>query len=511
MNKTLISSKFISHLFKFLSLFFSILFFLGTSGCYTRTESLEVLEVPNTAIQEAVDGASEDPLFEMTEWIPENWWEIFNDEQLNDFIETTIINNPTLQAARVRILSAQTTADKVRSALYPTLTWNADVQREKLSKTGIFPISGTGSTSSSAPIPTAPVIPVIPIYFTQYETALNILYDFDLWCKNRNTLRAAIGEVQSSMADEAFTRLSLSIALAEVYFQLQTDYQRLIFARGMLKNREQYFDLVQKRIQYNLDDNLIFYAAFNNLISARQAVLVIEANIAVGENQLRAYLAGDFQEEICDINIEQKPLPKVPLPEALPLHLICHRPDLISQLWLIQSAGYKINVAIAGFYPDINLMAFGGLQTIHLKEWFQARSSYGDIQLATSLPIFTGGLLEANLRGSEINYDLAILEYNQLVIDAVKEVLDGIVVLRNNNQQLEQFRSETQQQEEIFRITDLRMKHNIGSALDYLNAEQQTLVIRDQEVSALGNTFHSILELVKALGGGYDACNDDCN
>lgn len=490
---------------------FSLFFFiLLLTGCYTRHKSKELKELPNAILQKAVDESSQDPLFEIIEWIPENWWVIFNDEQLNDFIELTLINNPTLQSARTRILLAETTAEKVRSALYPTFTWNADLQREKLSKTGVLPVSGTGEVSSSSPLPVAPVIPgVIPIYFTQYETALNILYDFDVWNKNRNILKAALGEVQSAVADEAFTRLSLSIALAEVYFQLQTDYEQLRIAQKIKENRERYYNLVEKRVQYNLDDNLIYYAALNNLISAKQSLLVIEANIAVGENQLRAYLAEDFQENICHIKIDQNPLPKVPLPEALPLHLISHRPDMISKLWLIDSAKYKIDIAIAGFYPDINLMAFAGFQTIHPQKWFQARSTYGDIKLATSLPIFTGGLLEANLRSSEVDYDLAILEYNQLIIDVVKQVLDGIVVLKNNNKQLEQFRSEVEQQREIFRLTDLRMKHNIGSVLDYLNSENEVLIIKQQEVRALGNTLHSILELIKALGGGYDVCNNE--
>ena len=381
------------------------------------------------------------------------------------------------------------------------------MSREKLSKTGVLPISGTGAISSSSPIPQAPIVPgIIPVYFTQYETALNILYDFDLWNKNRNTLKAACGEVQSAIADAAFVQLSLSIALAEVYFRLQADYEQLRILREIHENREEYFELVQMRVQYNLDDNLIFYAALNNLIAAKQAVLVAEANIAVGENQLRAYLAGDFQEEICDMHIDEIPLPKVPLPELLPLNLISHRPDIISQLWLIQSACFKIQVAVAGFYPDLNLMAFGGFQTIHFPKWFEARSTYGDIKLATGLPIFTGGLLQANLRSSEVDYDLEILTYNQLIIDAVKQVLDGIVILKNNNKQLELFRFEAAQQYELFRLTKLRMEHNIGSNLDYLNSEHEFLMIKRQEVIALGNTLRSILELIKALGGGYDAC-----
>jgi len=481
-----------------------LLLFTVFTGCYTRQASEDFKELPAVVLQKEVDESNNDPLFEMTEWIPENWWVIFDDEQLNGFIETTLVNNPTLQSAKTKILLALTTADKVRSALYPTITWNADLQREKLSETGVLPVSGTGSVSSSALLPQAPVAPGIPVYFTQYETALNILYDFDLWGKNRNTLRAALGEVQSAIADEAFTRLSLSLAVAEVYFQLQADYEQLRILREIHENREQYFELVKKRVQYNLDDNLIFYAALNNLIAAKQALLVTEANIAVGENQLRAYLAGDFQEEICDIHIDQKTLPKVPLPVALPLHLISHRPDIISKLWLIESACYKIKVAIAGYYPDINLMAFGGFQTIHIQKWFEAKSTYGDIQLATSLPIFTGGLLTANLRSSEVNYDLQVLDYNQLIIDAVKQVLNGIVVLKNNNNQLELFKHEAKDQQEIFRLTNLRIEHNIGSNLDYLNSENEFLLIKQQEVIALKNTLQSILELIKALGGGYD-------
>jgi NodT family efflux transporter outer membrane factor (OMF) lipoprotein len=493
------------HLPKVRSAFYLFLLLTASTGCYTRQDGEPFKELPVAALQQAVDESNDDSLFEVVDWIPENWWEIFDDPQLNEFIETTLINNPTLQSAKTKILLAITTADKVRSALYPTISWNADVQREKLSKTGVLPVSGTGAISSSSAIPQAPINPaVIPVYFTQYETALNILYDFDLWGKNRNTFKAALGEVQSAIADEAFTRLSLSIAVAEVYFLLQADYEQLRLLQQIHTNREHYFELVKKRVQYNLDDNLIFYAALNNLIAANQALLVTEANVAVGENQLRAYLAGDFQEEICDVHIDQRPLPKVPLPEALPLHLISHRPDIISKLWLIESTCYKIEVAVAGFYPDVNLMAFGGFQTIHLQKWFQAQSTYGDIQLATSLPIFTGGLLTANLRASEVNYDLEVLDYNQLIIDAVKQVLNGIVVLKNNNEQLKQFRLEAEDQQEIFRLTNLRIEHNIGSNLDYLNSENEFLLIKQQEVIALRNTLHSILELIKALGGGYD-------
>jgi multidrug efflux system outer membrane protein len=146
------------------------------------------------------------------------------------------------------------------------------------------------------------------------------------------------------------------------------------------------------------------------------------------------------------------------------------------------------------------------VQTIHWQKLLQGRSAYWDMQLATSLPIFTGGLLEANLWGAEVDYNTAICKYNQLVLDAVKEVLNGVAILQNKHRQYDEFKSEVQQQEKIVHITQLRVEHNLASNLEYLNSQQETLVIRNKEMTALGEMVIAMLELIKALGGGYGAC-----
>lgn len=443
--------------------------------------------------------------------IPQNWWTLFDDPQLWGVIEVALANNPSLQAAHARIYSAQYNADKARSVLYPTLTFAGDVLREKLSKTGLAGVAG-GQTSGVTPVGQPPgMFPAppgtIPFYFTQYETSINVLFDFDIWQKNRNRWRAALGEMRAQMADEAFRRLALSIAVAEVYFRLQVNFKRLEIARNQVDVLTKYADLVQKRVNSNLENDLTLRTAQRNMSLAKQSALQIEGDIAISVDQLKAYTALNFEDQFYETAIAEQPLPKIPFPDALPLHLIAHRPDIVAQLWLIYSAGKRIEVAEAGFYPDVNLTGLIGFQTLFFPKWFEARSAYGDVDPAFTLPIFDGGLLLANLRDSEVDYDLAIFEYNQLVLNAARDVLDGLVVLTNTRQQLEQFSDVVGEQTDISELTKQRVKYHLDSELNYLQSEQQLYIARDQEMAAIGSTLQAALALIKALGGGYDACN----
>ena len=338
---------------------------------------------------------------------------------------------------------------------------------------------------------------------------LELTYDFDIWGKNRNTWKAALGQVQANLADAAFTQLRISISVAQAYYQLQIDYQRQEIAQALVTNRQKYVELVERRIKANLDSDITLRTAQTNFSAAQQGLLQIQGDIAVREHLLRSYLAGTFEEGIDALNIEQMALPRVPLPYDLPINLLAHRPDITAQLWLIESAGRQIEVAKAGFYPDFNMIALLGLQTIHLHKFFWAQSTYYDVDPAFSLPIFDGGRLRANLRSSEVDYNLAILQYNQLILDATREVLDGIVVLSNTNQQLEKFKEETAYQADLLHLTELRVAHNLDSDLESLTREGNLLTARDQEMVAYGQTLQAVLSLVKALGGGYKACNGE--
>lgn len=499
-----------------------VLLLLSITSCNSSPRALPI-EPPNDVMESVIQEASSDPLFEANVPIPTNWWTLFNDEQLSQFIQTTLEKNPTLKQAQTKILLAQASADQIRATLYPNIYWGGDVSRQKLSKTGLgFPPGSSSSTTAATSsagfspvlpkpipgtIPLSPNPPSIPVYFTQWETELSFYYDFDIWSKNRNTLRAAIGEVYSNIADEAFSRLQLSISVAQVYYQLQIDYKRQEIAKALVENQNRYLELVQKRLELNLAAQQPVYNTQLSVTTAKQSLLQIQGDIAVREYQLKAYLAGSFDEDINNIEVDEQPLPRVPLPQDIPLHLIAHRPDITAQLWLIESAGKRIDVARAGFYPDFNLTGLVGFQSLRLHELFQARSTYFNVDPAFSLPIFDGGRLIANLHSSEVNYDLAIYQYNNLVLNAAREVLEGIAVLRNSELQLNELKKNLEYQQELFTLTRQLIENNLNSDLDYLVSQQSVLIAQDQEIITLGNMIQALLSLIKALGGGYeDGC-----
>lgn len=473
------------------------------SGC-NDCRFAEPIALPENALEREIQGLINEPPFELGDKIREDWWTLFEDEQLSCFIEKAFVNNPTLQSARRNILAATYNSNRLRSALFPNITWGADVSRQKLSETGIIPFN-TNPIQGMAPIAVAAGQNGVPVYFTQYETEFILNYDFDIWGKNRSLWQAALSEVQARAADEAFSRLRLGISIAKAYFQIQVDYKRLRIAREIVRNREEYLDYVVRRRQNNIADRITVNLAETNLATATHALIKIENDLAVNEYRLKAYLAGDFEEQIEEIALLDKPLPKVPIPVNLPLHLVAYRPEIMAQLWLIESAGHQIDSARAGFYPDFNIMALYGFQTIHFQKFFQwPKSSYFNVDPAFNLPVFDGGKLLANLRGSEVNYDLAILRYNELLLEAVRNVLETLALLKNTNRQFEEFQKRSSLLEKNYELTSLKVQHNLSSKLDSLTSEEEALNALNDELLMLGNTLQALLSMIQALGGGFE-------
>jgi NodT family efflux transporter outer membrane factor (OMF) lipoprotein len=468
-------------------------------------ERARVIEQPAQAIEEAIDLVKGNEAIDFGMPLLTSWWELFDDPQLNQCILTALANNPSIDKSRVSIASARFYADKVRANLYPNLSWGADVSRQKLSETGLIPFNQNDERFPVAPAAEAITAGRnnIPVYFTQYETEAILSYEFDIWGKNRQALKAAIGAVQAARADDIFTRLELAIGVATVYFQLQINYQQLEIAQSLVENNTHYLELIEKRRAHNLSNNLAVNIQKINLSGVQQQLLQIEGEIAVNEYRLKALLAQSFEETI---QIARISLPKIPLPKDISTNLIARRPDIIAKLWLIESAGKQIDVAKAGFYPNFNLGAVFGYQTLHLNKLFRWPSSFYNVDPAVNLPIFDGGLLTANLHSSEVTYDLAIYEYNRLVINAVEEVLKGLAILTNSHKQLLEYKRQAIQQSESYELTRLKVAHNINSELDSLLAEQLMLTAFNAEMIAFGHTVEASLALIKALGGGYETC-----
>ena len=484
--------------------YFPILFLsLILSSCIPSHCRQEAKEMPQEALEKAADKTFDEYSVEP---MPCQWWEFFHDAQLNNLVEQALCQNPTFQTSQKRILGAIAKAMETRSILYPSLNWQADVQRIKLSKTGVFPPSVTIPGTGISP---APVIPgLIPFSFTQYETFFSFSFDLDLWGKNRNTYAARLNEIQARAADASFAKLILSAGVVEAYLQLQIDYERKQLAKELYQNRQDYAHLTSQRIENNLESQ-IFGNTIDLQISQTKGNLIdIESLEHMHTIALQALVSGDFQETIAPLHISKNPLPKLPYPCNLPLHLLARRPDIQASLWTVEASNHLVQVAKAGFYPDVNLLGFFGFQTLDFSKFFQWASSYGDAEAAVTLPIFDAGRIRSHLQDAYIDQDIAILHYNELVVQAVKEVLEALTLLATNKEKLSQYQNEAGLQEEIYRLTYLKAQNHLESELNALDAKKNALVAADLALVAYGNVLQQIVQLIKALGGDYESSSE---
>ena len=121
----------------------------------------------------------------------------------------------------------------------------------------------------------------------------------------------------------------------------------------------------------------------------------------------------------------------VELPKYLPANLLAHRPDLHAAKYRAEAAAHRINVAKARFYPDINLMSLFSYQNVGLQQIFNRDNQNNAIMAAVDLPIFDAGLRRAQLRQHYAEYDLAVNDYNQTLLNAIREVADQLTILKN--------------------------------------------------------------------------------
>lgn len=453
-------------------------------------------EMPECALEQVREEASLDSTFEEGPLAPD-WWSLFGDSQLSGLIEFACLCNPTLKGAYEAVLFSFAEVERTRAALFPNLFWAGDVSRQKLSETGIIPFGNAQF----------PFVSAIPVYFTLYESSLNLTYTFDIWHKQLNTVRAALNRVQARAAECAFAHLMLSTSIATTYFELQAHYENHALLKQLVHNHSMVLEKVRRKVGADLSGLFDVHAAEARLDAAKERLVQSEGTIALLEASLHAYLAGDFQEPICPIKVAGAPLPKVPLPKELPLHLLTHRPDILAQLWLIESAGHVIEVARAGFYPDFNIMSLIGFQTIHFKDLVEWPSLYFNVDPAFNLPLFDGGVRLANLRGSEVNYNQAIFTYNEIILQAVQEVVSGFATFQSAHAQQLLMEKRMRAQRENLELMDLRVRANLSSDLDYLASEESWLLARSDWVLSHGATLGALVSVIKALGGGY-ACDE---
>ncbi|HXR57418.1 MAG TPA: efflux transporter outer membrane subunit [Casimicrobiaceae bacterium] len=419
-------------------------------------------------------------------WPSTDWWKAFGDPQLDRLIDEALADSPTLAVAAARMRKALALAQQSQSALSPRLDASASTTRERFPEHGLIPPPFGGTTQ------------------TLSDLQLSLSWEIDFWGKNRSAYEAALGAARAAEVDAYAARLALSTNIAQAYVQLQRAYLQLDVAQQTLASRERIAALTRDRNAAGIDSRLEVKQAEAALPATREDIAALEERIALARNAIAALMGAGPDRGLAISRPTATALAHVSLPSSVPAELIGHRPDIVAQRWRVEAASKDIGSQKAAFYPNVNLLAFVGLQSLGSANLLSAASRTLGVAPAVTLPIFDAGRLRAELAGKDADYDVAVGQYNQALANAMREVVDQLVSFRSLDEQRAQQRIAATTTREAYDLALLRYREGLGNYLQVLSAEQPMLAQQGLDADLRARALELSINLVRALGGGYE-------
>ncbi|HLW24286.1 MAG TPA: efflux transporter outer membrane subunit [Steroidobacteraceae bacterium] len=416
----------------------------------------------------------------------QDWWSTFEDPQLDRLIRTGLKESPSLAQARARIAQALSQTQVAQAGLGPSATLSASALYQRAPQNYLIPPPYAGHT------------------FWMGQAGASLGWDLDFWGRQADAVHSAQALTEASRMDLESARLLLAGAITQAYIEVYREEALADIARRSEAQRENIVSITRRRVAAGLDTQLELRQAEGELPQARVAREQSQAAAVLAVHELAA-LTGQGAASYDTIqppalNVEAA----LPVPQALPINLLARRPDVLSARLQVEASDAQRQAAKAAFYPSVSLRALAGIGALgmhNLVEWSARGYGAGPF---ISLPLFDGGRLRAQYRGSEAQLDEAVERYNDTVLHAVQQAADQITQIDAlGREQIEQ-RKTLEATEAAYRLAEERYRAGLASYLSVLNAETQVLTARQSMVNILASQALARVTLLLAVGGSFD-------
>ena len=422
------------------------------------------------------------------EWPSDRWWTAYADPQLSGLIEEGLAGSPDLAKAQARVRRAEAYAEMTGSTLGPHIAAVASVAEAKQSYNNGVPKAfvphGWNDTG---------------------QAGVGLDWQLDFFGKNRALLAAATSEADAARADAASARLTLSTAIAGAYADLTQLYADRDAAEAALRVRTDSESLITARCQQGLETLAAQERAHSARASAEAELAALDEALGLTRNRLAALMGHGPDRGLSIARPTPSAIRAFGLPQNLQADLIGRRPDVVAARLTAEAARKRIKAAKADFYPNINLTAFIGLQSLGLDMLTKSGSAVGSVGPAISLPIFDSGRLQGAYRGARADYDAAVATYDQTLTHALQEVADSAVSARALDARLSKSREALGASKTAYGLARQRYARGLGTYLDVLTAEDALISNRRTVADLETRAFTLDVGLVRALGGGFHA------
>lgn len=452
-------------------------------GACSLAPQLKMPEVPAAdAYKEAAPWTVAAPADTLTR---DAWWALYHDDDLNAMEKLLVANSPDLAAAFARYQQAKALADQTRSNLFPTVTANSSVIRNRQSEMAPLRVLGPNS----------------PNDYSANLLDAQVSYEFDLWGRVRNLVAAGKANERAAQADLESARLSLQAQLADSYIALRGLDREVKLLEDTVTAYQKALDLTIQRHDGGIASGLDVARAQTQLESTRSQVKQTIAQRALTEHAIAALIGESASRYSIAPKLVDIPLPQIPT--GMPSTLLQRRPDIAAAERRMIAANANIGVAKAAYFPQITLSAILGYESVALTDLVRAPNTFWAWGPAAALTLFDAGRRDAEVRRTQAVLDENAANYRSVVLGAFQQVEDNLALLNHYRTAAEAERAAlVAAQKSLGYATDryregaVNYLEVVTSQTDALQAERNALDLETRERRAS-------VQLVRALGGGW--------
>ena len=415
------------------------------------------------------------------------WFEIFKDEQLQELIRTALVQNYDLRDAIARVDTARANLGITQADQYPNFGVGADVTAAEQSRRGQFTIPrGTSRQRTFGTV------------------FLNLFtFEIDIWGRLRRATEAARAELLAADWNRKAVITTLISDVATAYFNLLELDMEIAIAKNTLDTREESLRLIKVQQQGGVATLLDVRQGEQLVYTAAESIPNAERQIEQTENQI-SLLLGRNPGPIKRGNLltEEQTPPQVPV--GLPSSLLERRPDVQAAEQTLIAANANIGVAKGAYFPQITLTGEFGYQSTALASLFSGSRRLWTFVPQLTYPIFDAGRTRSGVKRAEAEQRSALAQYEKAIQTGFRDVSDALVQYQKVREVRAQRELLVTALQDRKRLAYMRYKGGVDTMLNALTSDQDLFVAELNLAQARLDELVSLVQLYKALGGGWE-------
>jgi NodT family efflux transporter outer membrane factor (OMF) lipoprotein len=426
-----------------------------------------------------------------------DWWTVYKDRALNTLLPQVEVSNQTVAAAAAAYEEARAVIREGQAALFPVATVGYTVTR---TRTG--PLAVGANTSAGAGSFGGVTGGRGAIYRTTYTVPISATWDLDVWGRIRRQIEANTSGAQASAADLDNAKLAAQAQLAIAYFNLRASDSLIALLTRTIAEYKRTYEIVNNQFKAGYAVTAGDVATADAQIATTEAQL---ANARLQRAQFEHAIAILIGRPPAELGLGSRNLaqaiPKTPV--SVPSVLLERRPDIAAAERTMQEQNALIGVAEAAWFPDVSLSAM--IQYIGpIPLPLNISRSIASIGASATETIFNGGLTAAQVDAARAAYWQSVANYRQTVLTGIQQVEDELAAIRYLSRQVEQERRAVTDQRTAVDVFLNQFRAGTVAFTTVVVAEVQLLADEEAELTARQNLFLASVNLIVALGGGWD-------